>query len=63
MLFAGGLAGENVAMESLLPIVASQRERFKIRNMELEAVSYLFLTKIQLIVPPKTMAAERLCVV
>lgn len=35
-----GLTGENVAMESLLPIVASQRERFKIRNMELEAVSY-----------------------
>lgn len=34
-----GLSGENVAMESLLPIVASQRERFKIRNMELEAVS------------------------
>ena len=33
-------AWENVAMESLLPIVASQRERFKIRNMELEAVSY-----------------------
>ncbi|KAL9980107.1 hypothetical protein ACROYT_G008650 [Oculina patagonica] len=32
-----GLSGENVAMESLLPIVASQRERFKIRNMELEA--------------------------
>ncbi|XP_022793448.1 protein CASP-like [Stylophora pistillata] len=32
-----GLTGENVAMESLLPIVASQRERFKIRNMELEA--------------------------
>ena len=26
-------------MESLLPIVASQRERFKVRNMELEAVS------------------------
>ena len=26
-------------MESILPIVASQRERFKIRNMELEAVS------------------------
>ena len=25
-------------MESLLPIVASQRERFKVRNMELEAV-------------------------
>ena len=35
-----GFTGENVAMESLLPIVASQRERFKIRNMELEAVSY-----------------------
>ncbi|KAJ7375021.1 intra-Golgi vesicle-mediated transport [Desmophyllum pertusum] len=34
---AVGLSGENVAMESLLPIVASQRERFKIRNMELEA--------------------------
>jgi len=34
-----GLSGENVAMESILPIVASQRERFKIRNMELEAVS------------------------
>ncbi|XP_020629858.1 protein CASP-like [Orbicella faveolata] len=32
-----GLSGENVAMESILPIVASQRERFKIRNMELEA--------------------------
>ena len=32
----GGLAGDNV--ESLLPIVASQRERFKVRNMELEAV-------------------------
>ena len=26
-------------MESILPIVASQRERFKIRNMELEVVS------------------------
>lgn len=37
--FTVGLSGENVAMESLLPIVASQRERFKIRNMELEAVS------------------------
>ena len=36
---AVGLSGENVAMESILPIVASQRERFKIRNMELEAVS------------------------
>ena len=34
-----GLSGENVAMESILPIVASQRERFKIRNMKLEAVS------------------------
>lgn len=33
---AGGLTGDNV--ESLLPIVASQRERFKVRNMELEAV-------------------------
>ncbi|XP_015760295.1 PREDICTED: protein CASP-like, partial [Acropora digitifera] len=32
----GGLTGDNV--ESLLPIVASQRERFKVRNMELEAV-------------------------
>ncbi|XP_067032872.1 protein CASP-like [Acropora muricata] len=31
----GGLTGDNV--ESLLPIVASQRERFKVRNMELEA--------------------------
>ena len=29
-----------MATESLLPIVASQRERFKVRNMELEAVSY-----------------------
>lgn len=28
-------------MESLLPIVASQRERFKVRNMELEAVGSL----------------------
>ena len=27
-------------MESLLPIVASQRERFKVRNMELEAVGF-----------------------
>lgn len=35
-----GFTGENVATESLLPIVASQRERFKVRNMELEAVSY-----------------------
>lgn len=34
---AGGFTGENVATESLLPIVASQRERFKVRNMELEA--------------------------
>ena len=34
----GGLAGDNV--ESLLPIVASQRERFKVRNMELEAVGF-----------------------
>ncbi|CAH3149796.1 unnamed protein product [Porites lobata] len=32
-----GFTGENVATESLLPIVASQRERFKVRNMELEA--------------------------
>lgn len=32
-----GVTSENVATESLLPIVASQRERFKIRNMELEA--------------------------
>lgn len=32
-----GITSENVATESLLPIVASQRERFKIRNMELEA--------------------------
>lgn len=31
----GGFTGDNV--ESLLPIVASQRERFKVRNMELEA--------------------------
>ena len=39
LFFTVGLSGENVAMESILPIVASQRERFKIRNMELEAVS------------------------
>lgn len=32
-----GVTSENVATESLLPIVASQRERFKVRNMELEA--------------------------
>ncbi len=28
-------------IDSLLPIVSSQRERFKQRNVELEAVSYL----------------------
>ncbi|XP_068748257.1 protein CASP-like isoform X1 [Montipora capricornis] len=33
----GSFSGDNVASESLLPIVASQRERFKVRNMELEA--------------------------
>ncbi len=31
---------EGPGMDSLLPIVSSQRERFKQRNVELEAVSY-----------------------
>ena len=41
----GSFSGDNVASESLLPIVASQRERFKVRNMELEAVGFCLDTR------------------
>ena len=34
------------AAESLLPIVSSQRERFRIRNQELETVHYGFMSLI-----------------
>ncbi len=35
----GGSSVGGSGMDSLLPIVSSQRERFKQRNVELEAVS------------------------
>ena len=41
------MTGATMANDSLLPIVSSQRERFRQRNLELEAVSILkvFLTE------------------
>lgn len=40
---SGVTAGDKTAVDSILPIVQSQRERYRLRAQELEAVRFTFL--------------------